>query len=449
MHQWRRTFRVAWVALALLALTQALPVPAITQQLPTPPAQVPTAEREQAAQQSSTNAAALSWEEVKAKFAAANPALRAGAIGIDEAKAQEVTAYLRPNPTFNALLDQVDLFSRNPSQPLTLAQPVGSLSYLHERDHKRELRRDSAKEATGIAVSTQADLERSLLFTLRNAFVQTLQQKAVLGVARENLTYYDHVLDVNRDKYKAGAIAQVDLDRLELQRVQFEADLQSALVSLRTAKIQLLNLLNDRTPVDQFDVIGLFDFNNQLAGIDEFRQTALDNRPDLRAAVQAVDKARTDHQLAVANGSTDPTFGIDGGKNPPIEHYVGFSVNIPLRIFDRNQGEKLRTRLDIDRNAELLNLQRAQVFSDVDSAYVMVESNLALLQPYKDRYLKQADRVRDTISFSYQHGAASLLDFLDAQKEYRDVQLNYLNLVASYLTAASQLNLAAGREVLQ
>src|SRR5271168_46198 len=435
---------------AVLALTLAGPV--CGQEAPAVKAQQQTAQGAQGAQagqQNSTNAAALSWQEVKAKFEAANPSLRAGAIGIDEAKAQEVTAYLRLNPTFNALLDQVDLFSRNPSQPLTLAQPVGSLSYLHERDHKRELRRDSAKEATGIAVSTQADLERSLLFTLRNAFVQTLQQKAVLGVARENLTYYDHVLDVNRDKYKAGAIAQVDLDRLELQRVQFEADLQSALVSLRTAKIQLLNLLNDRTPVDQFDVLGLFDFNNQLAGIDEFRQTALDNRPDLRAAVQAVDKARTDHQLAVANGSTDPTFGIDGGKNPPIEHYVGFSVNIPLRIFDRNQGEKLRTKLDIDRNAELLNLQRAQVFSDVDSAYVMVESNLALLQPYKDRYLKQADRVRDTISFSYQHGAASLLDFLDAQKEYRDVQLNYLNLVASYLTAASQLNLAAGREVLQ
>jgi len=447
MQRWRRKSGVSWLALPLI-LAAGLAWPCAGQQPGASP-QAPAAEREQAAQQSSTNAAALSWEEVKAKFEAANPSLRAGAIGIDEAKAQEVTAYLRPNPNFGALLDQVDLFSRNPSQPLALAQPVGSLSYLHERDHKRELRRDSAKEATGIAVSTQADLERNLLFTLRNAFVQTLQQKAVLGVVRENLTYYDHVLDVNRDKYKAGAIAQVDLDRLELQRVQFEADLQSALVSLRTAKIQLLNLLNDRTPVDQFDVIGLFDFNNQLAGIDEFRQTALDNRPDLRAAVQSVDKARTDHQLAVANGSTDPTFAVDGGKNPPIDHYVGFSVNIPLRIFDRNQGEKLRTKLDIDRNAELLNLQRAQVFSDVDSAYVMVESNLALLQPYKDRYLKQADRVRDTISFSYQHGAASLLDFLDAQKEYRDVQLNYLNLVASYLTAASQLNLAVGREVLQ
>jgi len=330
-----------------------------------------------------------------------------------------------------------------------MALPSGTVTYLHEREHKRELRRDSAQQATGIAVSQQSDLERGLIFTLRSAFVQTLQQKAVLGLARENLTYYDKVLGVNREKLNAGGMAQVDMDRLELQRVQFESDLQSALVNLRTAKIQLLMLLDDKTPVEQFDVIGAFDFHNQLADLDEFRQIALDNRPDLKAAVQAVDKAKTDHQLAVANGSTDPTFGFDGGKNPPIEHYVGFSVSIPLRIFDRNQGEKLRTRLDIDKNAEMLELQRTQVFSDVDSAYATVESNLALLQPYKERYLKIADRVRDTISFSYQHGAASLLDFLDAQKEYRDTQLNYLNLVGTYMTAASQLNQAVGREVLQ
>jgi cobalt-zinc-cadmium efflux system outer membrane protein len=446
---WRSLGQRKISCLVPAAVMALLVLPCTGQQLPATSSKVPDAVQEQRAQQSSPVAGALSWEEVRAKFEAANPSLRAGAIGIEEAKAQEITAYLRPNPNFTALLDQIDVFTTNPSRPLSLALPSGTVTYLHEREHKRELRRDSAKEATGIAISNQSDLERNLMFALRTAFVQTLQQKAVLGLARENLTYYDHVLDVNRDKYKAGGIAQVDLDRLELQRVQFESDLQSALVSLRSAKIQLLTLLNDRTPVDQFDVIGLFDFNNQLAGLDEFRQIALDNRPDLRAAVQAVDKARTDHQLAVADGSTDPTFGLDGGKNPPLEHYIGFSVAIPLRIFDRNQGEKLRTQLDVDRNAQLLSLQRAQVFSDVDSAYAMVESNLALLQPYKDRYLKQADRVRDTIAFSYQHGAASLLDFLDAQKEYRNVQLYYLNLVASYLTAASQLNLAVGREVVQ
>src|SRR5271156_4297474 len=251
-------------------LTLAFAGPALGQEASAVKAQQSAAQGAQAAQQTSQMPGALTWEELRAKFEAANPSLRAGQIGIEEAKAQEITAYLRPNPNFNALLDQVDVFSTNPSQPLALSQPVGSLTYLHERDHKRELRRDSAKEATGIAISNQADLERNLLFTLRTAFVQTLQQKAVLGLTRENLTYYDHVLDVNREKYKAGGIAQVDLDRLELQRVQFEADLQSALVSLRTAKIQLLTLLNDRTSVDQFDVAGVFDFNNQIAGLDEF-----------------------------------------------------------------------------------------------------------------------------------------------------------------------------------
>jgi cobalt-zinc-cadmium efflux system outer membrane protein len=436
------------VALALIFVCMA---PAFGQQQPNPVAapNAPTAEIAQQAQQTSANPAALTWDDVREKFEAANPSLRAGAIGIEESKAQEITAYLRPNPNFTALLDQIDPFTTKPERPLALALPSATITYLHERQHKRELRRDSAKEATGIAVLQQSDLERNLLFTLRTAFVQTLQQKAVLELAQENLKYYDHELDIYGEKFKAGGIAQVDFDRLALQRVQYESDLQTALVNLRTAKIQLLMLLDERTPVEQFDVTGLFDFNNQLAGLEEFRQIALDNRPDLRAAMRAVDKAKTDHQLAVANGSTDPTFGVDGGKNPPIEHYIGFSVNIPLRIFDRNQGEKLRTKLDIDKNAQMLELQRAQVFSDVDSAYVTVESNLALLQPYKDRYLKTADRVRDTISFSYQHGAASLLDFLDAQKEYRDTQLNYLNLVGAYLTAAGQLNQAVGREVLQ
>jgi cobalt-zinc-cadmium efflux system outer membrane protein len=324
-----------------------------------------------------------------------------------------------------------------------------TVNYLHERQHKRELRRDSAQDATKIAVSGQADLERNLLFNLRSSFVQALQGKAVVELARENLVYYDHVLDVNRERYKAGGIAQVDLDRLELQRVQYESDLQTAEVNLRTAKIQLLALLNDRTPVEQFDVTGPFDFSQQIAPLDDVRQTALDARPDLKAALQSVDKAKTDHRLAVANGSTDPTFGFDVGRNPPIDQYIGFSVSIPLRIFDRNQGEKLRTQLDIDRNDKLVQASRAQVFNDVDSAYAAVRSSVILLQPYKDRYLKQAERVRDTISFSYQHGAASLLDFLNAQADYRSVQVNYLNLVASYLEAANQLNLAAGREVIQ
>ena len=393
---------------------------------------------------------ALTWQEVRDKFEAANPSLRAGQIGIDESRAEEITAYLRPNPGLTLSADQINPFVGGPQHgSLAYFFPLASVNYLHEREHKRELRRESAQEATGIAVSGQADLERNLIFDLRTAFVQILQGKAVLDLARENLSYYDRVLEVNRERYQAGGIAQVDLDRLELQRVQYESDLQTAEVNLRTAKIQLLALLDDRTPVEQFDVTGPFDFSDQLVPLDTVRQNAIDTRPDLKEALQSIDKARTDHKLAIANGSTDPTFGFDVGRNPPIEQYFGVSMSIPLRVFDRNQGEKQRTLLDIDRNDRLAEAAREQVFSDVDSAYAAVQSNVILLQPYKDHYLQQASRVRDTISFSFDNGAASLLDFLNAQADYRTVQLSYLNLIGAYLEAASQLNLAVGREVLQ
>jgi outer membrane protein, heavy metal efflux system len=398
---------------------------------------------------------ALTWQEVRDKFEAANPTLRAGQIGIDESKAQEITAFLRPNPNFALAVDGTQIIRHDGVwRPLAGTYETPGISYLHERRHKRELRLESAQKATTVAMSSQADLQRTLLFTLRMDFVQTLQEKAILELAKENLSYYDRVLNVNRERFKAGAISQVDLDRLELQRVQYEADLQMAEESLETAKILLLMLLNDRTPVEQFDVIGTFDFSTQIAPLDEVRQAALDTRPDLRAAMQAVDKAQTDHKLAVANGSTDPTLSAwythnSSNNNPFGINTFGASVSIPLRIFDRNQGEKLRTQLDIDRTAKLAEAAKAQVFSDVDSAYATVTSTVILLQPYKDRYLDMASRVRETIAFSYEHGAASLLDFLNAQAEYRSVQVNYLNLVASYLNAANELNQAVGREVIQ
>jgi len=201
----------------------------------------------------------LTWQEVRDKFEAANPTLRAGQIGIDESRAQEITANLRPNPNLTILADQIDPFNGGPSHgPFAYLLASGSVNFLWERQHKRGLRLESAQKGTAVVTSSQADLERNLLFNLRGAFVGTLQEKAILDLAKENLAYYDHVLDVNRERYKAGGIAQVDLKRLELQRVQYLSDLQTAEVNLRIAKIQLLMLLNDQTPVEQFDVIGPF-----------------------------------------------------------------------------------------------------------------------------------------------------------------------------------------------
>jgi len=395
------------------------------------------------------------WEKVRARFEQSNPTLQAGKLNVDESKAQEITAYLRPNPTFTLSVDGTQIApDKGIWRPLAGTFESPGISYLHERQRKRELRLESAKKGTLIAEFSHADLERTLLFSLRGAFVSALQAKAVLQLAKDNLAYYDHVLDISRDRFNAGDIAQIDFDRLELQRVQYESDLQAAEESLENAKIQLLTLLNDRTPIKQIDVTGPYDFNDQLMPRDDFRKIALDTRPDLKAAVEAVDKAQTDHRLALANGSTDPTLSAwythnSSNNNPFGINTLGVGVSIPIRIFDRNQGEKLRTRLDITRNERLRDAAEAGVLSDVDSSYATLESNLTLLRPYKAKYLQQSVRVREAILFSYQHGGASLLDFLNVQAEYRNVQLNYVNLVGSFLTAAAQLNMAVGREVVQ
>ena len=224
----------------------------------------------------------LTWQQVKDKFEAENPTLRAGQINIQESKAQEITAYLRPNPDFTLSTDGTQITpNQGVWQPFTGTQFTFGLSYLHERDHKRELRLESARKGTGIAESQQADLERTMLFNLRAAFVSTLQAKQVLALARENLAYFDREMEISRNRYQAGDIARVDLDRLELQRVQYESDLETAIVNLRTAKINLLALLMDRTPVDRFDVTGPFDFADSLLPLEEFHSIALANRPDL------------------------------------------------------------------------------------------------------------------------------------------------------------------------
>jgi cobalt-zinc-cadmium efflux system outer membrane protein len=397
----------------------------------------------------------FTWQQIVQKFETVNPTMKANQLNVDESRAAEVTAYLRPNPEFGLSADGTQLTPYlGIYRPFAGTQISPSLSYLHEREHKRELRRDQAKESTAIAESTYLDQERSLLFNLHSAFVNVLQAKAFLQNAQENLAYWDRELGVNRTRFKAGDLAQLDLNRLELQRVQFESDFETAIVNLRTAKIQILMLLNDRTPIDRFDVTGQYDFSEELRPLEEYRNIALGARPDLKAAVQNVELARITHNLAVSNGSTDPTFTVWWTHNPSFNNpydynTVGASISIPLRIFDRNQGEKARTQVDIGRNQRLRDAAEAQVFNDVDSAYYTLVQNVNLLKPYKTKYLGLATEVRDKMSFSYQNGGASLLDYLDAEKGYRDTRLAYLNLIGSYLTAAAQMNMAAGRDVVQ
>ncbi len=392
---------------------------------------------------------ALTWEQIRERFRVNNPNLMASRVSIEEAKANEITAGLRPNPEIGVVLDQFHVFNPDQFRPFDTAQWTPTISQLFERHHKRQLRVESARLATSGATTDQLDLERMLTFNLRDAFNRVLQAKSLLEVSEDNMKYYDELIRVNRERFQAGDIARTDLDRIELQRVQFETDLANARVNLRTAKIDLLALLADRQQaVDSFDVTGEFAFKETILIPLELHQIALDARPDLRSAATAIQKARADNRLAWANGSADPILGLEYQRTQP-DNTMGVTLQIPLRIFDRNQGEKQRTGLEIRRTEKLREGFVTTAFHDIDSSYTTLDSTRAILRSYRDRYIPQSERVRETVSFAYKNGGASLLDFLDAQKSYRDTQLAYRNLIGGYLMAVNQLNLAVGQEVMQ
>src|SRR5579864_5089870 len=229
------------------------------------------------------------WEQVKEHFELQNTTLLAGKLNIDELKAQEITAHLRPNPDFTLSADGTQIApSKGVWQPFTGTFVSPGISYLFERRNKRGLRFEAAKQGTAVGVAQASDTERNLLFNLRSAFIGILQAKAVLRLAQDNLDYYDKILKISRDRFQAGDISRIDFDRLSLQRLQYESDLQTALVNLRTTKINLLALLDDRRPVDSFDAEGTYEFSDQLLALDDYRKQALEARPDLKAALLSV-----------------------------------------------------------------------------------------------------------------------------------------------------------------
>jgi outer membrane protein, heavy metal efflux system len=395
----------------------------------------------------------VSWEQIKSRFLAQNPSVLSGQINVEESKANEITAALRPNSQFNLSQDGLQLTpSMGVWRPLTGIVLTPGVSQLIERQNKRERRTDSARLATTGAASDQEDLQRTLLFSVRTAFLNTLQAKALVDLTQASLQSYDQAIEANRTRFQAGDISELDFQRVEIQRIQFESDLATARVNLRTAKIQLLALLNDRTPVDGFDVEGDFAYKESIIQLPELRQAAAANRPDLRSAETAIEKAQADNRLAIANGTADPVVAGWYSRNPSFNNpfdsnTLGASISIPIRIFDKNQGEKARTALEVTRTGHLRDALLAGIYRDVDSAFATVESVRTLVRPYRDKYLQESADIRDKVSFSYSQGNATVLEFLDAQKSYRDTQVTYVGLVGSYWSALAQLSLAVGQEV--
>ena len=365
---------------------------------------------------------------------------------IQQNLAQEVTANLRPNPTFFTDWEYLPLYKPN----------VGILDYLHdstegdvgmsylfERGEKRQHRLEAAQDATAVTRAQVTDSERGLAFQVGQLFINVQLAESTLALAQQDLKSFQETVNISARQYKVGALAENDFLKIKLQLVQFQTDVEQAELSKEQALSDLRQQLGYESVPADYDITGSFDYRPLAVKLDDLQAKALQNRPDLRAAVLGVKASNSQYTLAKANGKQDYT--VSGNYS----HVNGLSAltlsfSIPMPIFDRNQGEIARTRYAINQAKEQQNAATGQVLTDVKDAYEGVRSNDRLIQIYLSGVLADNKRSRDISEYSYRRGATALLDFLDAERSYRAMELAYRQAVAAYLTAIEQLRQAVG-----
>jgi cobalt-zinc-cadmium efflux system outer membrane protein len=377
-----------------------------------------------------------------------NQGLRAQRLNIDQSKAEEVTAALKPNPTLTSLVDTIPIFSPETIRFSTQIYEE-TINYTVERGGKREKRVAVAKDNTDVAIKTVADNERQLRSQVVNAYINVLLAKSVLQLAQEDLTNYSQEVDLNKARVTAGDLAEGDFLKLSLQKLQFEQDLSSAKLTLVQAMATLRQLLGYESVADNFDVVGTLEHKKHLVILDELKKQALVNRPDLQVAHGGVTVANDTVGLAFANRARDWTWGGDYTNQNLGINGVGVSFSFDLPIHDRNQGEIGRSEAAAKQALETESSTRVAVLTDVVNAYHGLQTGEEVLTLFEGGYLEQATQSRDISTYAYQRGAATILDVLDAERSYRATQLAYRQAIATQMMAAEQINLVVGTTVIQ
>ncbi|PYN38476.1 MAG: hypothetical protein DME01_01330 [Candidatus Rokuibacteriota bacterium] len=366
-----------------------------------------------------------------------NATLRAKEAELEGIRANEITAALRPNPTASYSAEQFGGGSTaQPQHTMILAQPI-------ETGGKRQRRIDSARAATRTTGYELNDVRRLVVSQVKSAFAGVLVAEATLALAEQNLKTLDEIERLQRIRAEKGDISQLELLRLQVQRFAFERDAGDARQAIEAAKIALRAAVGPDALADSFEVVGELDFRDSLLNRDELRRRALANRPDLQAAQAARDKARADVNLARANAWWDVTPQIEYQRIGP-DNTIGFGFSFPLRIFDRNQGEIARTRAEAERSDALTRSAAVQALAEVDTALSAVTVQRERVIVLRDTYLPKAQQARTTVEFAYRRGGASLLDFLDAQRTYRETALEHLRAMGNFWFALYQLEAAVG-----
>jgi outer membrane protein, heavy metal efflux system len=370
----------------------------------------------------------------------ANPSVRAKEFEVQAVGANEITAALRPNPTASFLAEQFGGGSAAQTQyTFNVGQPI-------ELGGKRQRRIDSAKAATKVTGYELADVRRQLVFQVKKAFSDILVARDALALGEQNLAALDELERVHRFRAEKGDISGLELLRIEVERFAFERDTADARQALAAARISLRAAVGQERLAEQFEVEGELTVPEVSKTKSQLYRMALDARPDLRAAEAAREKARSDINLAKANAWWDVTPQIEYQRIGP-DNTIGFGFSLPIKLFDRNQGEIARTQAEAKRAEASREAVLSHALAEVDTALAAVAAERAKVALLRDTYLPKIKQARDTVEFAYRRGGVTLLDFLDAQRNYREKSLDYLRSLGNYHTAVYQLEAAVGGPV--
>jgi outer membrane protein, heavy metal efflux system len=403
-----------------------------------------------ASSQTPKTAVRISLDEAVQMAIQHNHVLIAARNTIQQAQAEEITANLRPNPALTVDWEYLPFFTPSSFTGDYLHDSteadVGA-SYLFERGHKRQRRLQAAKDITAVTRSQVADNERQLTFQVATLFFGAQLAESTLDLAQQDLKSFQQTVDVSEHQFKVGGISENDYLKIQLQLLQYQGDLEQALVAREQSLSDLRQLLGYESVAADYDVEASFNYQPIKLGLEDLQLKALQDRPDLRAAQQGVTAAGSQYALEKANGKQDVTGGFTYSHVNAINAGTVL-VSVPLPFFNRNQGEIARTRLAITQAQELQLAANGQVLTDVKDAYEGFRSNDRVVQLYLSKYLEVAKKSRDISEYSYHRGATALLDFLDAERTYRSVQLAYRQSLAAYLLALEQVREAVGTRAL-
>lgn len=377
-----------------------------------------------------------------------NQSLRAQRTNIDQSKAEEVTASLKPNPVFSSLIDTIPIFSPQTIRASTQIYEE-TLSYTVERGGKRAKRIGVAKDNTVISEQTVADNERQLRFQVEQAFINVLLAKSVLQLAKEDLANFSQEVDLNHARLVAGDLAEGDFLKISLQKLQFEQDVSAGELGLVQARATLRQLLGYQSVADNFDVSGALVHTKPGVQLEDLEKAALANRPDLQAARTGVKLANDTVSLAFGNRARDWTWSSDYTNQNGGINGIGIGLSFELPFHDRNQGEIARSQAAVRQATETEDSSRVGVLTDVLNAYYGLKNTEEIVSLYEKGYLDQATQSRDISSYAYSRGATAILDLLDAERSYRATQLAYRQSLAAQMIAIQQVNLAVGSQVIR